>query len=1075
MNYKLMAAVKYFLLQLLFLTISTRSEAQNQPFKVLVVASPDPDHGAMIKSSQAIFKKIGSENGFTVDFTRDASIITDENLLNYKVVVQLHLAYFEMTQKEQRVLQHFISRGKGWVGIHAAGLTGKQFINKETPYWDWYQKMIGDITYSDHPALQTGTIKVEDREHPVMKNLPASFPFYDEWYEFDKNPRSNVHVLATADETSYKPKKPMGDHPIIWTNPSCDRSIYIGIGHDSTAISDPNFTILIRDAILWAASPVTNKEQSDLDNSLNAGLTILASQVAYDLDGPKSAIIRSRELLPADAQFELVDALTFKKVFSGTLTRGIKVQEWSPDLYYSKADFSSFQNPGYYKLIVRKDGKEYSSYDFTIDNMAIGKAAIPAIINFFYHQRANSPQELDADKNIILYGSNKTVDLHGGWCDASGDISKYFSHLAYTNFMSPQQTPMVDWSMVNTVETASNLLIEINAKENLVKEALYGADYIMRSLSPEGYFYMTVFTYFNKDPKARRVVGLLADSKTTSDYQCAWREGGGMAIASLARISQWKKDGDFTSAQYLAGAERAFDHLLVNSTKYADDGKDNVIDDYCALMAASELWIATGKDLYRNEARKRTGNLSGRMTGNGYFLANDADRPFWHAADAGLPVIALARYLDKETEVKYRSIALNTIKKALDYNLKVTAEVPNPFGYPRQSFLYKGKVQNGFFIPHENESGWWWQGEDARLGSLATAAIVGGRLVYPGKAAYGVNSDLAGYASRLVSWVLGCNPYNICMMYGYGQNNVPYMSSMFGHGSGRGGISNGITGKAGNGDGSGIDFKMEDNGNEWRWSEQWIPHTGWFLQAVAAMSSDKTSGVAAVPKFKALVLAERGGQHEDFVVSALEWLYGYAAEKNFEITVINHANEIDETLLSKYKVIIQLNYAPYNWGDKAMAAFVKYIEEGKGGWVGFHHASLLGEFDGFPMWNWFSDFMGGIRFKNYIAATASATVNIEDKNHPVMKGVASPMIIPDDEWYTFDKNPRPNVHVLANVDESSYKPASDIKMGDHPVIWTNEKMKARNVYFLMGHSPSLLKSVGFKTMFGNAIIWAAGK
>jgi hypothetical protein len=31
---------------------------------------------------------------------------------------------------------------------------------------------------------------------------------------------------------------------------------------------------------------------------------------------------------------------------------------------------------------------------------------------------------------------------------------------------------------------------------------------------------------------------------------------------------------------------------------------------------------------------------------------------------------------------------------------------------------------------------------------------------------------------------------------------------------------------------------MEDNGNEWRWSEQWIPHTGWFLQAVAAMSSD---------------------------------------------------------------------------------------------------------------------------------------------------------------------------------------------------------------------------------------------
>jgi hypothetical protein len=57
-------------------------------------------------------------------------------------------------------------------------------------------------------------------------------------------------------------------------------------------------------------------------------------------------------------------------------------------------------------------------------------------------------------------------------------------------------------------------------------------------------------------------------------------------------------------------------------------------------------------------------------------------------------------------------------------------------------------------------------------------------------------------------------------------------------------------------------------------------------------------------------------------------------------------------------------------------------------------------------------------------------------------------LIYDDEWYTFDKNPRPNVHVLALVDESSYRPDSDIKMGDHPVIWVNGKMKARKVYFL---------------------------
>jgi hypothetical protein len=387
------------------------------------------------------------------------------------------------------------------------------------------------------------------------------------------------------------------------------------------------------------------------------------------------------------------------------------------------------------------------------------------------------------------------------------------------------------------VDRIPGLLDETGSKDALTTEALYGADYIMRSLSPEGYFYMTVFTYFDKDPNARRVVGLLADSKTTADYQCAYREGGGMAVAALARISRWHRDGDFTSQQYLEAAERAFAHLQKFSARYADDGKDNVIDDYCALMAATELWIATGKTVYQTEARKRAGNLNKRLSPKEYFIANDANRPFWHAADAGLPVIALARYLDVETNASNRNKALATIKKALDYNLSVTHEVTNPFGYPRQSFLYKGKVQNGFFIPHENESGWWWQGEDARLGSLAAAMLVGGRLVYPDKGPLGVKPELATYASNLVSWVLGSNPYNICMMYGYGKNNVPYMAAMYGHGSGRGGISNGISGKNGKGDGSGIDFKMEDNGNEWRWSEQWIPHSGWFLSAVTAMSS----------------------------------------------------------------------------------------------------------------------------------------------------------------------------------------------------------------------------------------------
>ncbi len=225
--------------------------------------------------------------------------------------------------------------------------------------------------------------------------------------------------------------------------------------------------------------------------------------------------------------------------------------------------------------------------------------------------------------------------------------------------------------------------------------------------------------------------------------------------------------------------------------------------------------------------------------------------------------------------------------------------------------------------------------------------------------------------------------------------------------------------------------------------------------------------------FHVLVLTERGGQHGSFTDAGLIWLKKEAESLNFRLTEINNTKDINDRFLSQYDLIIQLDYPPYSWTKEAEKSFIKYIDEGLGGWIGFHHATLLGEFDDYPMWQWFSDFMGGIRFKNYIAPLADGKIMVEDKVHPVMKGVKDTFIIPDDEWYTFDKSPRQHVRVLASVDESSYQPPSDIKMGDHPVVWVNENKKAKNVYFLMGHSGKLFDIENFTSMFRNAIVWAA--
>jgi uncharacterized protein len=250
-------------------------------------------------------------------------------------------------------------------------------------------------------------------------------------------------------------------------------------------------------------------------------------------------------------------------------------------------------------------------------------------------------------------------------------------------------------------------------------------------------------------------------------------------------------------------------------------------------------------------------------------------------------------------------------------------------------------------------------------------------------------------------------------------------------------------------------------------------HLWWWLCILLLFLATDVSAQTSTARFKVIALAEAGGVHRPFVDAAKVWLRKQSVDNNFSVDYIEDTSKIDDAFLSQYRVFIQLNYPPYGWTPKAAAAFTRYIEEGHGGWIGFHHATLLGEFDGFGIWPWFSQFMGGIRFTDYIPEFATATVTVEDASHPLMKNVSPSFVVEKEEWYTYDKSPRPNVHVLARVDEATYSPDTRKKMGDHPVIWTNEKVKAHNVYIFMGHHPELFQNSAFTTIFHNSILWAA--
>ncbi len=568
-----------------------------------------------------------------------------------------------------------------------------------------------------------------------------------------------------------------------------------------------------------------------------ASLKMHLNHVGYELLGSKQAVIEASANLTS---FQVVRESDDRVFFEGSLTAVPNFAEFESKEQHYVADFSDLHDAGTY--VLRVNGE--SSPSFLVGAGQLFKSTMTDVLGFFRQSRADEADSdiWNADQSVELRGGGGEDDVRGGWYDASGDLSKYLSHLSYANFMNPQQIPLTAWALAWASSEAAGPFSTQGLADDVRQEALWGADYLVRAQNDSGFFYITVFDGWSGEPEDREICAFTgSEGMKTPDYQAAFREGGGMSIAALARASQLGANGAFTSADYLKAAEDGFAHLQSMNLSYVDDGKENIIDDYTALMAAAELYDATSKPEYLTAARSRAQKLIARLHEQGYFIADDGDRPFFHAADAGLPVIALTRYAELEAEGPEKSAALQAMQTHLTYLMSVTNQTANPFGYARQHFKTGGAVRSGFFIPHDNETGYWWQGESARLGSLAAAAILGGRALSNQECGQGVGPELASFAANQVDWILGKNPFDVSMMAGHGRNNPPtYCSVKEGHhGHHNGGISNGITGS--NTDGSGIQWRSpnatgEDCWEDWRWVEQWLPHATWYLVAVTAMA-----------------------------------------------------------------------------------------------------------------------------------------------------------------------------------------------------------------------------------------------
>ncbi len=243
----------------LFLSLCISSLSIAHEFKVLVFSKTAGFRHASIPDGITAIQLLGSNNGFIVDATEDASVFTYENLIQYDAVIFLSTTGDILNTEQQAAFEQYIQSGGGFVGIHSAA---------DTEYnWAWYGGLVGAYFDSHPPGTPTATIKVADKVHPSTRFLPDYWERTDEWYNYGSNPRGDVHVLMTLNESSYSGGNMGYDHPIAWLHTyDGGRSWYTGGGHTSESFSEAEFLEHILGGIFYASGDVRGIYEGTADD-----------------------------------------------------------------------------------------------------------------------------------------------------------------------------------------------------------------------------------------------------------------------------------------------------------------------------------------------------------------------------------------------------------------------------------------------------------------------------------------------------------------------------------------------------------------------------------------------------------------------------------------------------------------------------------------------------------------------------------------------------------------------------------------------------------------------------------------
>lgn len=248
------------------------------------------------------------------------------------------------------------------------------------------------------------------------------------------------------------------------------------------------------------------------------------------------------------------------------------------------------------------------------------------------------------------------------------------------------------------------------------------------------------------------------------------------------------------------------------------------------------------------------------------------------------------------------------------------------------------------------------------------------------------------------------------------------------------------------------------------------------LRARCARYDHVPPTLPATPTRPAVLVFDKinGFRDSPSVDAAARALREMAAHRGWTMVFSGNGAVFNAKDLARFDVVVWNNVSGDVLTLSQRVAFQRWIERG-GGFAGIHGSGG----DPVYFWDWYADTLIGARFTGHPSSPQfqTARVVVEDGGG-ITAGLPADWALLE-EWYSFDASPRAKgVRVLATLDERTYTPETfggrSLRMGDHPIAWSQCIGRGRSFYTAIGHRPEVHSEPNAVRLLEQGIAWAAG-